>query len=225
MIEINPGDVVPGDPEDPEVDGRLVSVTWVFPSEENSTIDRFEILRDGSPVYTTSTVTDRSATLFFYWDSLYTLRACLEDSCSEVANQIVAVFRPALAAVGVATASSYRTTAGIDRVASAAIDGRTSTFWWGSETTGASWIMVDLGASKSITGYRLNQGLNRGTAWTAQTSANGTDFTTVDTIAADQGQIYIKDGLSATGRYLRVNFSAYSLNNGALVRELEVTGS
>jgi hypothetical protein len=225
VIEINPGDVVPGDPEDPEVDGRLVTVTWVFPSEENSTIDRFEMLRNGSPVYTTSTVTDRSATLFFYWDSLYTLRACLEDSCSEVADQIVAVFRPALAASGTATASSYRTTGGVDRVASAAIDGRSSTFWWGNETTGASWLMVDLGESKSITGYRLNMGANRGTAWTAQTSANGTDFTTVDTIAADQGHIYIKDGLSATGRYLRINFSAYSQNTGALVRELEVTGS
>jgi hypothetical protein len=149
----------------------------------------------------------------------------LEDSCSEVADQIVAVFRPALAAGGTATASSYRTTAGIDRVASEAIDGRSSTFWWGNETTGASWIMVDLGASKSITGYRLNQGLNRGTAWTAQVSSDGTNFTTVDTITTDQEQIYIKDGLSTTGRYLRVNFSAYSLNSGALVRELEVTGS
>jgi hypothetical protein len=223
MIEINPGDVVPGDPEDPEVEGRLVVVTWAFPSED--TIDRFEILRDGSPVYTTSTVTDRSATLFFYWDSLYTLRACLEDSCSEVADQIVAVFRPALAADGTATASSYRNTGGVDRVASAAIDGRSSTFWWGNETTGASWLMVDLGESKSITGYRLNMGSNRGTAWTAQASANGTDFTTVDTITTDQGHIYIKDGLSATGRYLRINFSAYSQNTGALVRELEVTGS
>lgn len=207
--------------------GRQVSVSWTFNTEDEADIDRFEILEDGNLIWQTATVSARSASIFMYWDKVYSLRAASGTDYSELAPQLVAIFQPALAAEPgvVATASSSRTAVGIERVPSFAIDGRATTYWW-SEAGETAWYKLDLGAQRSITGYRLHMGENRPVDWVFETSDDDVTYTAAHTVADDTGgEVYIKTGLSVSARYVRWSLTESTFADGYLLREVEVTGS
>ena len=86
--------------------------------------------------------------------------------------------------------------------ASAAVDGNTGTRW-SSAFSDPQWLQVDLGSSQQICQVVLTWEVAYATAFQLQTSANGTDWTTIYTTTTGTGGTQTLN-VSGTGRYLRM---------------------
>jgi hypothetical protein len=219
---------VPGEepPVVPEEEGVMRTVAWNFPAQDEANTDRFEILRDGVKIHETTTVTDRSALIRMYYDSEYKVQACNEEGCS-VTGYAMVVFEPGLARGMAASASSSETYQGITYGPENLVDGRTSSQWgsdWSLANPDEAWIKTPLnGGFQAITGYRLFFN-SEARDWIFEVSADDVNWTTVDTVTDNTDTVIVVDGLSESGRYVRVTFSdrrdgwAY----GYVVREFKV---
>ncbi|MEU3462749.1 discoidin domain-containing protein [Streptomyces sp. NPDC006733] len=98
-----------------------------------------------------------------------------------------------------ATASS---TENAGTPASAAVDGNTGTRW-SSAAADPQWLRVDLGSSQGICGVQLSWEAAYAKAYQIQTSADGTNWTTVHSTTTGPGATELIT-LSGTGRYVRV---------------------
>jgi hypothetical protein len=118
-----------------------------------------------------------------------------------------------------ATASS---TENAGTPASAAVDGNTGTRW-SSAFGDPQWIQVDLGATHQISQVVLNWETAFASAYQIQTSANGTDWTTVTTGSGAAGVQTLP--VTGSGRYVRVNCTARATQWGDSLWEFQVFGT
>ncbi|GAA3453136.1 discoidin domain-containing protein [Dactylosporangium matsuzakiense] len=98
-----------------------------------------------------------------------------------------------------ATASSTENAAS---PASAAFDGNTGTRW-SSAFTDPQWIQVDLGATATVCGIDLTWEAAYGKAFSIQTSANGTTWTSIYSTTTGAGGVAHLT-VSGSGRYVRM---------------------
>jgi hypothetical protein len=106
--------------------------------------------------------------------------------------------------------------------ASRAVDGDAGTRW-SSAFSDPQWIAVDLGARQEITRVRLNWEAAYATAYQIQVSDDGSTWTTAFDVENGRGGIE-EHGLSAIGRFVRVNGTRRATPWGYSLRELEVYG-
>ncbi|MFG1811995.1 discoidin domain-containing protein [Streptomyces sp. NPDC049040] len=104
-----------------------------------------------------------------------------------------------------------------------AVDGNTGTRW-SSAFSDPQWIQVDLGASHTISQVKLDWEAAYGKAFQIQTSANGTNWTTVYTTTTGTGGNQTLN-VSGTGRYVRVYGTQRSTPYGYSLYEFQVFGS
>jgi len=109
--------------------------------------------------------------------------------------------------------------------AAKAVDGSTSTRWASAEGSDPQWILLDLGATKTITHVKLIWEVAYGKAYQVQTSANATSWTTISSTSTGDGGTDDLTGLSGTGRYLRVYGTARGTAYGYSLWELQVYGT
>jgi hypothetical protein len=106
--------------------------------------------------------------------------------------------------------------------ASAATDGNLGTRW-SSAFSVPQWIQVDLGASRALTRVDLTWEAAYATAFTIQSSQDGTSWTTQQAVTAGGGGKQ-SIPLTGTGRYVRLNATAKNTGYGISLWELEVFG-
>jgi beta-glucanase (GH16 family) len=106
--------------------------------------------------------------------------------------------------------------------ASAAVDGNPGTRW-SSAFSVPQWIQVDLGATATVSRVVLNWEAAYATAFTVQTSANGSTWTTVHTTTAGTGGTQDLT-VTGSGRYVRVNATAKATAWGVSLWEFQVYG-
>ncbi|MFF1609002.1 discoidin domain-containing protein [Amycolatopsis sp. NPDC058278] len=110
--------------------------------------------------------------------------------------------------------------------ASAAVDGNlTSTRWASKEGTDPQWLRVDLGAAKAVTHVKLSWEAAYGKAYSIQTSADGTTWTTIYSTTTGNGGTDDLTGLAGTGRYVRMNGVTRGTSYGYSLYELQVFGT
>ena len=119
-----------------------------------------------------------------------------------------------------ATASS---TENAGTPASAAVDGNTGTRW-SSAFADPQWLQVDLGASASITQVVLQWETAYGTAFQIQTSADGTNWTSIYSTTTGTGGTQTLN-VTGTGRYVRMYGTARATAYGYSLWEFQVYGS
>jgi hypothetical protein len=107
--------------------------------------------------------------------------------------------------------------------ASAAVDGNTGTRW-SSAFSDPQWLQVDLGASHTISQVGLNWEAAYGKAFQIQTSADGTNWTTVYSTTTGTGGNQTL-AVSGTGRYVRVYGTQRATQYGYSLYEFQVYGS
>jgi hypothetical protein len=117
------------------------------------------------------------------------------------------------------TASS---TESITFPATAAVDGNAGTRW-SSAFSDPQWIQVDLGASVALTRVVLTWETAYSRAFTIQTSANGSTWTTVHTTTAGTGGTQNLP-ITGTGRYVRLNSTQRATVWGVSLWEFQVFG-
>ena len=117
------------------------------------------------------------------------------------------------------TATSSSTESAADP-ASAAVDGNTGTRW-SSAFSDPQWLEVDLGSSQSICQVVLNWEAAYATAFQLQTSADGTNWTTIYSTASGTGGNQTLN-VTGTGRYLRMYGTARATQYGYSLWELGV---
>jgi endoglucanase Acf2 len=107
--------------------------------------------------------------------------------------------------------------------ASYAVDGNTTTRW-SSAFADPQWIQVDLGSSQNLSRVELTWEAAFGAAYTIQTSANGSSWTTAATVTNGDGG---SDTLSVSGsaRYVRVNGTTRGTPYGYSLFEFKVFGA
>lgn len=104
-----------------------------------------------------------------------------------------------------------------------ALDGRTNT-WWRSGTEEPQWLQVDLGRPAMVCGFSLQWGEPPATAYSMQTSLDGTHWALgyeTETGDGDWDQVSIEPVLA---RYLRVRVDKGLQGTGAALRALEING-
>lgn len=107
--------------------------------------------------------------------------------------------------------------------ASNAVDGNAGTRW-SSAFSDPQWIQVDLGATATVSRVVLSWEAAYATAYTIQTSANGSTWTTVySTTTSNGGNQDLT--VSGSGRYVRVNTTARATPYGVSLWELKVYGT
>jgi hypothetical protein len=110
--------------------------------------------------------------------------------------------------------------------AGAAVDGNlTSTRWASKEGSNAEWLRVDLGAAKSVTHVKLSWEAAYGKAYSIQTSADGTTWTTIYGTTTGNGGTDDLTGLSGTGRYVRMDGVTRGTSYGYSLYEMQVYGT
>ncbi|MDX6336937.1 MAG: hypothetical protein QOG05_4277, partial [Streptosporangiaceae bacterium] len=119
-----------------------------------------------------------------------------------------------------ATASS---TENAGTPASNAVDGNTGTRW-SSAFSDPQWLQVDLGASASITQVVLQWEAAYATGFQIQTSADGTNWTTIYSTTTGTGGTQTLN-VSGTGRYVRMYGTARATAYGYSLWEFQVYGS
>ena len=107
--------------------------------------------------------------------------------------------------------------------ASAAVDGNTGTRW-ASAFADPQWLQVDLAAAATISRVVLNWEGAYARAFTVQTSANGSSWTTVHTTTAGTGGVQTLT-VSGSGRYVRVHGTQRATQWGYSLWEFQVYGS
>jgi len=117
-----------------------------------------------------------------------------------------------------ATASSYESQTAYP--ASAAVDGNTGTRW-SSAFSDPQWLEVDLGSSQSICQVSLDWEAAYATAFQIQTSADGTNWTTIYSTTTGTGGTQTLN-VTGTGRYLRMYGTARATQYGYSLWEFGV---
>src|SRR5579875_4035543 len=107
--------------------------------------------------------------------------------------------------------------------ASAAVDGSTSTRW-SSAFSDPQWLEVDLGSSASISQVVLDWEAAYATAFRIQTSADGTNWTTIYSTTTGTGGTQTLT-VSGTGRYVRMYGTARATQYGYSLWEFQVYGT
>ena len=105
-----------------------------------------------------------------------------------------------------------------------AVDGNTGTRW-SSAFADPSWIQVDLGATSQIHRVKLQWEAAFGSGYQVQTSADGSTWTTAFSTSTGDGAVDDLTGLTATGRYVRVNGTKRATEWGYSLWELQVYGT
>src|SRR6202041_1733951 len=116
-----------------------------------------------------------------------------------------------------ATASS---TENAGTPAAAAVDGNSGTRW-SSAFSDPQWLEVDLGSSQAICQVTLNWETAYATAFQIQTSADGTNWTTVYSTTTGTGGTQTLS-VSGTGRYIRMYGTARATPYGYSLWEFQV---
>ncbi|MEU4620307.1 glycosyl hydrolase [Actinoplanes sp. NPDC023801] len=127
---------------------------------------------------------------------------------------------PLLSQGKTATASSLENA---DYPASRAVDGDVATRW-SSAFADPQWLQVDLGATQTLTRAELVWEAAYGTAYTIQTSTNGTSWTAAATVTGGDGGTDTLT-LSGSGRYVRVNGTTRATPYGYSLFEFRVYGA
>ncbi|MEV6011854.1 discoidin domain-containing protein [Streptomyces sp. NPDC051976] len=104
-----------------------------------------------------------------------------------------------------------------------AVDGNTGTRW-SSAFSDPQWLQVDLGASHTISQVVLNWETAYGKAFQIQTSADGTNWTTVYSTTTGTGGTQTLN-VTGTGRYVRMYGTARSTQYGYSLWEFQVFGT
>ncbi|MGH3119908.1 MAG: discoidin domain-containing protein [Streptosporangiaceae bacterium] len=107
--------------------------------------------------------------------------------------------------------------------ASAAVDGNTGTRW-SSAFSDPQWLEVDLGATASISQVVLEWETAYATAFQIQTSADGTNWTTIYSTTTGTGGTQTLN-VTGTGRYIRMYGTARATQYGYSLWELQVYGT
>ncbi len=107
--------------------------------------------------------------------------------------------------------------------ASDAVDGNTGTRW-SSAFSDPQWLEVDLGSSQSICGVTLNWEAAYASAFQIQTSADGTNWTSIYSTTSGTGGTQNLT-VSGTGRYIRVYGTARATAYGYSLWEFQVFSS
>lgn len=110
--------------------------------------------------------------------------------------------------------------------ASNAVDGNTSTYWRANSAP-AQWLKVDLGSSKTMTGYELKiYHTDRYYQFTIDVSNDGTNWTTVVDKRSNTSLTQNFSGsFSATGRYVRVYIHSVQNSPWPGIYEFKVFGN
>jgi hypothetical protein len=119
-----------------------------------------------------------------------------------------------------ATASS---TENANTGAALALDGNTGTRW-SSAFSDPQWLQVDLGATATISSVTLNWEAAYGKSFQLQTSADGTNWTSVYSTSTGAGGVQNLT-VSGTGRYVRMYGTARGTVYGYSLWEFQVYGS
>jgi hypothetical protein len=120
------------------------------------------------------------------------------------------------------TAASSTENAGT--AASNAVDGNTGTRW-SSAFADPQWVSVDLGSSRSVNRVRLSWEAAYAAAYSIQTSANNSTWSTVYSTTTGRGGIEDVTFTSASARYVRVLGTQRATPYGYSLWELEVYGT
>ena len=104
-----------------------------------------------------------------------------------------------------------------------AIDGNLGTRW-SSAFADPQFLVLDFGATKKITGVKLQWEAAYGKDYQLQVSGNGSTWTTVTTVTNGDGGVDEFTNLSATGRYLRLYGTRRSSGYGYSLFEVDVFG-
>ena len=107
--------------------------------------------------------------------------------------------------------------------ASAAVDGNTGTRW-SSAFSDPQWLEVDLGASASISQVVLQWETAYATAFQIQTSADGTNWTTIYSTTTGTGGTQTLN-VTGTGRYIRMYGTTRATQYGYSLWEFQVYGT
>jgi hypothetical protein len=107
--------------------------------------------------------------------------------------------------------------------ASAAVDGNTGTRW-SSAFSDPQWLEVDLGASASISQVVLQWEAAYATAFQIQTSADGTNWTTIFSTTTGTGGTQTLN-VTGSGRYVRMLGTARATQFGYSLWEFQVFGT
>ena len=107
--------------------------------------------------------------------------------------------------------------------ASAAVDGNTGTRW-SSAFSDPQWLEVDLGASASISQVVLQWEAAYATGFQIQTSADGTNWTTIYSTTTGTGGTQTLN-VTGTGRYVRMYGTARATPYGYSLWEFQVYGT
>ncbi|BEL02987.1 discoidin domain-containing protein [Actinoplanes sichuanensis] len=119
-----------------------------------------------------------------------------------------------------ATASSVESAA---FPASNAVDGNTGTRW-SSTFADPQWLQVDLGSTQSISQVVLNWEAAYASAFTIQTSANGTSWTNISPVTAGQAGVQTLN-VTGSGRYVRMSGTTRATPYGYSLWEFQVFGA
>jgi len=105
-----------------------------------------------------------------------------------------------------------------------AVDGNTGTRW-ASAWTDSEWIYVDLQGTYNITEVELNWESAYGKSYQIQVSADATNWTPIYSTTTGAGGIEDLNGLSGTGRYVRMNGTLRGSAYGYSLYEFEIFGA
>jgi hypothetical protein len=119
-----------------------------------------------------------------------------------------------------ATASSLESAA---FPASNAVDGNTGTRW-SSTFADPQWLQVDLGSTQTISQVVLNWEAAYASAFTIQTSANGSTWTNISPVTTGQAGVQTLN-VTGSGRYVRMNGTTRATPYGYSLWEFQVFGS
>ncbi|MFF4183773.1 discoidin domain-containing protein [Streptomyces sp. NPDC001691] len=119
------------------------------------------------------------------------------------------------------TASSVQSSA---TPASAAVDGDGATRW-SSQFADPQWIQVDLGAVRRVSEVKLTWEAAYGKAYQIQVSDDAKQWTTIGATTSSDGGVDDLNGLSGSGRYLRVLGTRRATGYGYSLWSLQVYGA
>ncbi|GAA3628934.1 discoidin domain-containing protein [Kineosporia mesophila] len=106
--------------------------------------------------------------------------------------------------------------------AAKAVDGDAGTRW-SSAFSDPQWLQVDLGSTQTITQIQLNWEAAYASAFTIQTSANGTSWTNITPTTAGAAGLQTIN-VTGSGRYVRMNGTARATAYGYSLFEFQVYG-
>ncbi|WP_425551445.1 discoidin domain-containing protein [Actinoplanes utahensis] len=107
--------------------------------------------------------------------------------------------------------------------ASAAVDGDTGTRW-SSTFADPQWLQVDLGSTQSISQIVLNWEAAYASAFTIQTSPNGTSWTDISPVTVGRAGVQTLN-VTGSGRYVRMSGTTRATPYGYSLWEFQVFGS